>query len=188
MRKLIEATFLTVDGVVDAPNLVAEAWQYLKEEHAADSARLLFDADALLLGRQTYEVFSQAYPRMVGSAPSGLEAFVARMNDIPKYVASTTLHETSWNATLLGDDVAAEVARLKAAPGHSLLKYGTGVLDRTLMEHQLIDEFHFWLLPFALGAGKRLFENADAPRHLTLVDATTFSTGVVLLVYTPQGG
>jgi dihydrofolate reductase len=78
------------------------------------------------------------------------------------------------------------VAELKQRPGHNILKYGTGPLDRTLLEHNLIDEFHIWLFPVALGSGQRLFEDIPVATHLKLVDTTTFSTGIVVLTYTPK--
>ncbi len=175
MGKLVEATHVALCGEIGAPH----EWglPYMNDEQLGYVTNLLTEADALLLGRVTYEGLSAAYPQMKGD-------WADRMNSIPKYVASTTLRETTWNATLIKGDVVDGVSSLKAA-GHSLLKFGTGPLDRVLMDHNLVDEFHFWLNPVAVGNGQRLFEDIEATTHLKLVATTTFSTGVVALTYTP---
>jgi dihydrofolate reductase len=174
MRKLVESTFMSLDGVISAP----QEWSppYWNEEHADYAQKLLFAADALLLGRKTYEAFAEAWPARSGND------YTDRINGLPKHVASTTLQETTWNATVIRGDVAEEVATLKAEPGQDLLKFGTGELDRTLLEHGLVDEYHFWLFPVAVGRGERLFEGFDLT-SLKLQDTTTFSTGIVVLVY-----
>ncbi|MEX2226746.1 MAG: dihydrofolate reductase family protein [Dehalococcoidia bacterium] len=178
MRKLVESTFVTLDGVIGSP----QEWgpPYWNDEHANYARGLLFDADALLLGRVTYEVFAQAWPSRSG------DEMADKMNAMPKYVASNTLKDATWNASIIGGDVAGEVATLKERPGKNLLKFGTGVFDRAPMEHNLVDEFHFWLFPVAVGGGQRLFEGIDTT-HLTLKDTTTFSTGIVVLKYGPKG-
>lgn len=176
MRKLVESTFMSLDGVISSP----QEWSppYWNEEHADYAQKLLFAADALVLGRKTYEGFAEAWP-----ARSGNE-YTDRINGMPKHVASTTLQETTWNASVMAGDVAEEVARLKRDPGQDLLKFGTGELDRTLLEHRLVDEYHFWLFPVAVGRGDRLFDGFDLTA-LTLQNTTTFSTGIVVLVYSP---
>lgn len=177
MRKLVESTFVSLDGVISSPG----EWgpPYWDDDHNQYAHSLLFASDALLLGRQTYEGFAEAWPARTG------DDYSDRINSLPKYVASTTLQETTWNATLIKGDVAGEVAMLKEQPGHDILKFGTGQLDRTLMEHNLVDEFHFWLFPVAVGSGQRLLEGIDAT-HLKLVDTTTFNSGIVVLKYTPK--
>ena len=141
---------------------------------------MLFAADALLLGRLTYEGFAASWPSRSG------DPIADRFNNLPKYVASRTLTAPlEWNATLIDEDVAEEVTRLKAQSGGDILKFGTGELDRTLMQHTLVDEFHFWIYPVAVGAGQRLFERIDTT-HLELVDTTTFASGIVALVYTQK--
>jgi dihydrofolate reductase len=174
MRKLVESTFMTLDGVISDP----QQWgpPYWNDEHANYARDLLFGADDLLLGRVTYEGFARAWSPRTG------DEYSDRMNSMPKYVASRALQETEWNATLLGGDVPGEVARLKEGSGQNILKFGTGELDRTLMEHNLVDEFHFWLFPVAVGGGDRLFEGIDTA-HLDLIDTTRFSTGIVVLKY-----
>jgi dihydrofolate reductase len=109
-----------------------------------------------------------------------------RINALPKYVASSTLEEPlEGNATLLEVDLAAEVSELKAKAGQNILKYGTGELTISLMKHNLIDEFHFWHFPVAVGGGKRLLEGVDTT-HLELVDTTTFKSGIVVCAYVTQ--
>jgi dihydrofolate reductase len=187
MRKLVETTFLTLDGVISdtIPSTAAyaspEKWgsRYWDDEHAAYAHKLLFASDALLLGRVTFEGFAAAWPPRTGD-------FSDRINSLPKYVATRTLKEPlGWNATLIEGDVADEVAKLKQQPGQNILKYGTGELDRTLMQHNLVDEFHFWLFPVAAGSGQRLFDRIDTT-HLKLVDTTPFRSGIVVLTYTPK--
>jgi dihydrofolate reductase len=177
VRKLIESTHVTLGGEIGSPH----EWglPYLDDEHFAYANTLLASADALLLGRHTYEGLSAGYTSMPGNA------FVDRMNSIPKFVASRTLPEASWNATVIDGDVAAFVADLKSRPGASIVKYGNGPLDVTLMEHDLIDEFHLLLTPVAVGRGQHMFESLDRPPQLTLVDVTRFTSGVLVLVYAP---
>lgn len=92
---------------------------------------------------------------------------------------------SQWNATILEGDVAEEVAKIKQEPAETILKYGTGELDRALMEHNLVDEFHFWLFPVAAGAGQRLFDGIDLTT-LSLIETTRFKSGIVVLTYAPQ--
>jgi dihydrofolate reductase len=103
---------------------------------------------------------------------------------MPKYVASTTLREATWNSTVIQGDVATEVAKLKEQPGQGILKYGTGELDRTLLEHKLVDEYHFWMFPVFVGSGQRLFDGFDTT-HLKLLRTKTLSTGIVIMTYQP---
>ena len=141
---------------------------------------------SLLLGRLTYEGLSSAYPTMSGGDSEVFTEFIRRMNSIPKHVASTTLQETTWNATVIEGNVAAFVESLKQGPGGNIIKYGNGPLDVTLMEHGLIDEFHLLLTPVAVGKGQHLFEDIDTAPALNLVDVTQFNNGVVVLVYTQK--
>lgn len=177
MRKLVESTFVTLDGVIGSP----QEWgpPYWNDEHANYARELLFAADALLLGRATYEGFAEAWPSRSG------DDYSDRINSLPKHVASRTLEEATWNATIIKGDVAEEVARLKQQPGENILKFGTGELDRTLIAHELIDEFHFWVFPVLAGGGQRLIEGIETT-HLKLVDTTTFSTGIVVHAYAPN--
>ncbi len=177
MRKLVESTFLSLDGVINDP----QNWSppYWDEEHASYARQLLDAADCLLLGRETYEIFAQAWPSRSG------DPYADRLNAMPKFVASRTLREATWNATILGD-VAAEVRSLKEQPGQDILKFGTGQLDGTLMEHGLVDEFHFWVFPVIVGQGQRLLDGVVDVTHLRLLRTTSMASGIVVHVYGPQ--
>lgn len=178
MRKLIESTHVSLGGEIGSPQEWAAA--YLNDEHMQYANGLLFSADALLLGRRTYEGLAKGYMTMDRTE------FVDRMNNLPKYVASTTLKDAIWNATIIQGDVGTFVADLKQQPGRNIVKYGTGRLDDTLLAQNLIDEFHFLLTPAAVGRGQHLFEDIQTQPHLTLVDMKRFTNGVVLLIYTPK--
>jgi dihydrofolate reductase len=182
MRKLIETNHVSLGGEVGTTEW---ALPYLDEDHNAYATQLLSRADMLLLGRRTYEGLSAAYQAMQQGS-DGPNEFVDRMNAIPKYVASTTLHETTWNATVIPGDVASFVADLKQQPGGDIIKYGNGPLDVTLMRHGLIDEFHLLVTPVARGRGQHLFEDIDTSPTLELLGCTTFRSGVVLLTYAPS--
>ena len=110
------------------------------------------------------------------------QGFADRMNSLPKYVASTTLAEAEWKASLIKDNIAAEVARLKQQPGLDLLIYGSGDFVQTLMQHDLIDEYRLLVYPVVLGSGKRLFRDGSKT-SLKFVETRTFSSVVVLLCY-----
>ena len=184
MRRLIESTHVSLGGEIGSPQ--RWAFPYLDDEHQRYATKLLFGADALLLGRRTYEGLSAAYTRMAGGTAGVPSEFVERMNSIPKYVASRTLRETTWNATVIEGDVATYVAALKAEPGGDILKYGNGPLDAALMERGLIDEFHLLVTPVAVGKGQHLFEDIDFAPQLKLASVTPFNNGVVILVYRPS--
>ena len=189
MRKLIEITFMSIDGVIDAPDIVQEVQRYFlsNEEHEVYQKEKLFAADALLLGRKTYEVFSKAYPSMAKSGKGAPTGFVDRMNSIPKYVASTTLKdkEMLWNASVIRGDIAQEIQKLKELPGKDIVKYGTGILDRVLFAQDLVDVLCIVLYPFVLGHGKRLFEGIDITKHMSLSDEKRLENGTVILEYNP---
>lgn len=172
MRKVVAAEYLTLDGVMEEP-----AWTmpYWNDELAQLQGDLLDASDALLLGRVTYQAFAQVWPT---SKDEGAE----QINNMPKFVASTTLQETEWNATLIEGDVVEEVAQLKQQSGQDLLIYGSGKLVRSLMPHNLIDEYRLMVCPIALGSGQRLFAD-NSKANLELVDTKTTRTGVVVLTY-----
>jgi dihydrofolate reductase len=140
---------------------------------------LLMASDALLLGRVTYEGFAAVWPSFTDP-----EGFAERMNAIPKFVASRTLHEPlEWNANLIPGDTLDEVAKLKQEPGQDLLIYGSGELVRSLMRRKLIDEYRLMIHPILLGRGKRLFTD-DADRSgLALTGSVPTATGVITLIY-----
>lgn len=177
MRKIIESTFVTLDGVISSP----EKWgvPYWDEEHHGYAGKLLSRADALLLGRETYQTFAQVWPTM--SNP-----YADRMNALPKYVASRTLTEATWNATVIQGEVSDEIARLRRQDGGDIVKFGTGELDRTLLADDLLDELHLWVFPVVAGTGQRLLDGLDTT-HLRLVDVDRFGSGIVVHVYQPSG-
>ena len=177
MRKLVESTFVTLDGRISNP----QDWSppYWDEEHNAYASKLLFASDALLLGRATYEGFVQAWPERSG------DPYSDRINAMPKYVASNRLTDATWNSTILDGDVAAAVADLKAQSGENILKFGTGELDRALIGNGLVDEFHFWVFPVLAGSGRSLIEGIDVT-HLELVETTPFASGIVVHTYAPK--
>jgi dihydrofolate reductase len=174
MGKLVESTFVSLDGVISNPQEFSPP--YWDDEHAAYATKLISDADELLLGRVTYEGFAEAWPPRAGDLAD-------RINAMPKHVASRTLTETTWNAALLEGDTAGAVAKLKESK--NLLKYGTGELDRTLLEHGLLDELHLWVFPVIAGSGDRLGDGFDTT-HLKLVDAVRFESGIVVHVFAPS--
>jgi dihydrofolate reductase len=188
MRKIIESTFVSLDGIIDdtlpstASRAAPQHWgqPYWDEDHAGYAEKLLDSGDAMLLGRVTYEGFAEAWSGRDGD-------YAERFNSMPKYVASRTLTDTTWNASLIQGDVAEEVAKLKEQPGEAILKWGTGELDRTLVEHGLVDEFHFWYFPVIVGAGKHLFEGAGFDTtHLELAEVNRFASGIAVHVYVPK--
>lgn len=179
MGQLIEVTHVSLGGEVGN---VDWAQPYLDEQHRRYAMAVLEEAEALLLGRITYEGLSAAYLSM---AP---DPFVERMNSIPKYVATTTLQnpqDLRWNATAIAGDVAGTVAHLKRRHTGNLVRYGNGPLDAPLMAERLIDEFHLLLTPVATGSGQHLFESVASAPQLQLKRVERFDSGVLLLVYTP---
>jgi len=177
MRKLIESTLVSLDGVIEAP----EQWASFDAEATALSLEELGNYDAFVMGRVTYEKFYANWGHIAGNP------YIDLINAMPKYVASRSLTQTAWNATLLGPDPSSAIARLKDQPGKDLIKYGTSRLDDTLLRDHLIDEFHFWIMPVVAGAGQRLFENVDTSGlHLKLTHENRLENGSVILTYTPR--
>jgi dihydrofolate reductase len=186
MRRLIEITFMSSDGVIDDPEIVKEAQRYFSaEDEQAYQKEHLFAADALLLGRKTYEKFAKAYPAMEKGGNGVPVDFVQRMNSIPKFVASKTLKDTTWNASLLHGDIADEVRKLKRQDGKDIIKYGTGTLDRVLFGERLIDRLCLIHYPFILGHGTHLLDGLGITTHLQLSDVKRFKSGTLVLEYVP---
>lgn len=188
MRKIIVSTYVTLDGVIQPIDWSAQSQDPASAEERGNYARdLLFEADALLMGRETYHIFANVWPtRSTADDGPGEAGSSDRINSLPKYVASTTLTEPlSWNATLIKGDVPQEVARLKEQPGQSIVMYGCGQLAKTLFEHDLIDEFRFWVYPVVRGRGTRLFEDG-VDSDLELVETKVFSGGFVILTCRPK--
>ncbi|GAA3594676.1 dihydrofolate reductase family protein [Kribbella ginsengisoli] len=178
MRKLIESTFVTLNGSIDNP----QHWSppYWDDEHSGYSLKLMENTEALLLGRATYESFAEAWSQRSG------DPYTDNFNAMPKYVASRTLTETKWNAKLLEGDAAEAVRKLKEEDGGDLLKFGTGSFSQTLLEHKLVDEYHFWIFP-VLADGEQLFaESKIGINHLELLGTTTFKSGIVVHKLAPK--
>ena len=181
MSKIKVSTFLTLDGVMQAPGDGGEfergGWQleFFDEGAGAIAKEGRFAADALLFGRVTYEHVAAAWPGKTDE-----EGFAERMNSIPKFVASTTLADTEWNATVIRH-LAAEVPRLREQ--HDLLVMGSGRLVYALRENDLVDEYEIWIHPILLGAGKRLFEETAEKTTLALTGTKTTDRGVTVLTY-----
>jgi dihydrofolate reductase len=176
MRKLIESTLVSLDGVIEAP----ERWANFDAEAAALSIKQLGNYDAFVMGRVTYEKFYANWGHIAG------DPYIDLINTMPKYVASRSLTETAWNATLLGPDPSSAIARLKDQPGKDLIKYGTRRFDNTLVQDHLIDEFRFWIVRVVAGSGQRLFEDVDTSGlDLRLTDERRLENGSVILAYAP---
>ena len=178
MRKIIESTLVSADGVVGSPPLWA--MDYRDEEVSRDALERLSGSDAMLMGRGTYELFAAAWPGQT-------DDFARRMNAIGKYVFSSTLASADWgNATIVRGDVLAEVTRIKEEDGVDLAVFGHGRLARTLLENGLTDELRLSIHPVLAGAGLPQFRNGGKT-PLRLVSAKTFRTGVVVLSYQTAG-
>lgn len=178
MGRLIVSAQMTADAVMDQNDRWFDP-QRDSEHYGADQLRA---ADALLLGRETYEFFSTVWPKMTGD-PGG---FADRINSMPKYVASRTIEEPlPWNASLIKGDVAERVGELKRRLPGNLLSYGFGELAHHLAGHGLIDEVRLWLHPVLWGDGLRPIKDGRTPVRMRLVGATTFSSGVVCVSYEP---
>ena len=188
-------TFLTLDGVMQAPGGPEEdpdggfayggwSFPYGDEGFGAAMTGWFEHASAFLLGRKTYQIFSGHWPRVTDPD----DPIAAKLNALPKYVASTTLASADWqNSSILSGDVAAGVAKLKEQPGDELQVHGSGGLAQALIDHDLVDEYRLLVFPVHLGSGKKLFRDGAKPAALRLISATTTGTGVVIATYQPDG-
>ena len=189
MRKLIVAEFITLDGVIQAPGGPEEdndggfvhggwTWPYWHDDIGLHFSQAMAEADALLLGRKTWQIHGGAFEMMDG------DPFADALNAVSKYVVSTTLPDASaWrNSTLIRENVVEAVRALKQQPGKSILMDGSSVLAHTLAQHDLIDEYRLHVYPLVLGSGKRLFPPGTRI-DLQLVESSPLPTGVVYLRY-----
>ena len=176
MGKLVAVSYVTLDGVFEEP-----AWSgpYFNEELSNWQADNLREADALLLGRRTYEGFKAAWPQM--EAETGF--FGVRMNSMPKHVATTTLTEPEWNATFLAGELADAVTELKTEPANLLIN-GSASLVNYLTRHNLIDEYRIMIYPVVTGEGRKLWDDGTkiALKH---TGSWTTTTGVEVITYVP---
>jgi dihydrofolate reductase len=191
MRKLGLSEFVTLDGVMEDPGgaegFERGAWSF-QFDRGPEADKFKFDelaaADALLLGRVTYEGFAAAWPQLEEQTGE----YGSWMNGYPKHVASTTLEEPlEWNnSTLIKGDVAEEVSELKQQDGKDILVFGSAQLVHTLMQHDLIDEYRLMVFPVVVGKGKRLFGDVGETRAMRLVDTKPVGPdGVLILIYRP---
>jgi dihydrofolate reductase len=193
MRELITTTFVTLDGVMQAPGGPGEDdsggfafggwsvnyWDDLMGQVMDDFMGKPFD---LLLGRKTYDIFAAYWPQ----APE--EAGSKPLNDATKYVASRSHRALEWGPSVLIEGDAAEgIAALKKEDGPELQVHGSGNLIQTLLRHGLVDQYHVWVFPLVIGSGKRLFSDGTIPSGLKLVDSKVSTTGVVIGTYEPAG-
>lgn len=179
MRNITAGLFISVDGVVEAPNeWQGDVWD---EIMSAAMNAMLEKQDAMLLGRVTYQDWAGYWPTSTD------EPFATYINSIPKYVVSTTLDTVEWqNSTLLQGDLASALGDLKQQPGGNIGVSGSPALVQSLLQAGLLDELVLMIHPVVVGKGKRLFSDGNALKRLTLVDSKTSSTGVVIATYQPD--
>jgi len=194
MKKLVVGTFLTLDGVMQAPGDSKEdteggfrhgGWQMplFDDDAGKFISEQIAATDALLLGRMTYQIFAAYWPNAPADDP-----IARKLNSVPKYVVSTTLKKVEWNnSTLISRNLAEEVAKLKQQPGSGTLTVtGSGKLAQSLMRLNLVDEYELWIHPIVLGSGKRLFADGISPLNLKLVNTRKTGSGIVILNYRSQ--
>jgi dihydrofolate reductase len=180
MRKIINSTYITIDGVVEGPHLWPSLDGPADERSGQIQVDLLESCDAVLMGRHTYDGFAPVWPTRSG------DPYSDRINTMPKYVVSTTLTDPQWhNTEVISDDVAGTIGRLREADGKDIVQYGFGAVSRLMLEHGLLDELRLWVHPLVLGRGKPsdlLFGSVPAV-GFRLLDATPLSNGIVILAY-----
>lgn len=194
MRKLVILSFITLDGVMQAPGGPEEdptggfkhgGWMagYFDDFLLNVMVKQMSKPFDLLLGRKTYEIFAAHWPYVKGEDP-----FAATLNEAKKYVASKTIEKLEWNnSTLLKDDVVREIRKLKEQDGPELQVHGSGNLIQTLLKHDLVDEFWLKIAPITIGRGKRLFAEGTIPAGFKLLDSRTSTAGVIAATYGRAG-
>jgi dihydrofolate reductase len=194
MAELTITTFLTLDGVMQAPggpgedesgNFTYGGWlvPHFDEDTGKTMIEIFLKADAFLLGRGTYDIFAAYWPRITDLN----DPIASRLNSLPKFVASHTRSAFIWNNSTHVRDVVQEAAELKKRFSREVQIHGSPGLAQTLIQNDLIDEYRLLTFPVTLGTGKRLFGNGAVPRTLKLIRSSTTSTGVVISVYRPAG-
>jgi dihydrofolate reductase len=180
MRKISAALFISLDGVVEAP----DQWQFdvFDEDMAKGMDRALAEIDTVLLGRKTYQEWAEYWP----NATSDLD-YADFINNTPKHVVSTTLDKVDWkNSTLIKDNLSEELSKLKKQPGKTIGVQGSPTLVRSLLKEGLLDELMLMFHPVVAGRGKRLFDDGDDVKRLKLVDSSVTGSGVAILSYQPR--
>lgn len=180
MRKITAAFFMSLDGVVEAP----DKWHfpYFNDEMGAAIGSSMSHADALLMGRVNYQEWASYWPNQSDDG----SGFADYMNHTPKFVVSTTLDTVEWqNSTLIKGDFRKEIIKLKEQPGKDITISGSATLVRSLLHEELLDELRLMVHPVVVGSGRRLFDDWNDEKALKLVNSQTFSTGVLDLTYQP---
>jgi len=178
MRKIIEYTLVSIDGVFDGPT-VSGFFEYRDDAYLRDGLGQLLACDAILMGRNTYESFARIWPGRT-------HHWADRINSMRKYVFSSKLEKAEWNnSTIVRGDVVAEVTRLKEKEGRDLLVYGHGLLGETLLKQHLLDVIDLSIHPLILGRGRQVFREGESA-ELRLIATKSFSKGIVKLTYEPQ--
>jgi dihydrofolate reductase len=179
MRKIVAGLFVSLDGVIEAP----ETWTgpYFSPEIGQVVGTLIAAGDTLLLGRRTYETFARSFANAGGDNP-----MAAQMNSVRKVVVSTTLTSADWqNSALVGSDVESAVTGLKAEDGKNINMSGSATLVASLLRLGLLDELDLLIFPVVVGSGRRLFHEDGEPTALSLLGSTTFDNGVIHATYGP---
>jgi len=180
MRKVVLTEFLSLDGVMEAP----DQWHFpfWSDEMGQYKLDEMMASDALLLGRVTYEGIAAAWPNYEDEA-----GFADRMNGVPKHVVSTTLDNPEWNnSSVIKENVAAEIRKLKEGDGGDILICGSAALTQSLMDEDVIDEYRLMIHPVVVGKGKHIFGNRDAVKSMDLVKTDPLPNGVIVLTYAPK--
>jgi dihydrofolate reductase len=179
MRKIINSTYISLDGVIEQPHTWPSTGP--SDERAdAIQTELLLACDAVLMGRRTYEAFASVWPTRSGDPASD------RINSMRKYVVSSTLRDPEWsNTTVIGGDPIPEIERLKSEPGSDLVQYGFGRLSHALVEHGLLDELRLWIHPLIVGSGgpDDLLYRDNRLTKFELRETITLKSGIVILSY-----
>src|SRR5438128_1903724 len=185
MGRIVVTEFVSLDGVMEAPGGGEDyrhgGWTFEIDRGEGDKFKLdeALGADALLLGRVTYEGFAEAWPSRDGE-------FADKFNTMPKYVVSSTLRRPEWNnSTVLEGDVAEAVSKLRQEQDGDIVVHGSAQLVQALIEHDLVDELRLMVFPVVLGSGKRLFGDTSDKKRLRLASSKTVGDGVTILVYEP---
>ncbi|WP_049560519.1 dihydrofolate reductase family protein [Nonomuraea sp. SBT364] len=182
MRKLICSTYITLDGVIEDPSW---SMPYFDEEAGALAGELTAAADALLMGRRTYEGFAASWPERDENDP---DTGAAYFNSVKKYVASTTLTDPAWNnSEVLQGDLVEAVTELKSREGGNILMYGYGEVTHALVKAGLVDEVLFWINPVFAGGPSISGPLGDVRTSFELADTKVMKSGVIVATYTPAG-
>ena len=191
MRKLIVLSFITLDGVMQAPGGPEEdtsndfkyggwTFPYFDEESGKIMSKQMSGKSDLLLGRKTFEIFASYWPEHANEWPG--------INEVTKYVASNTLSSSKWNnSVFLKGDIVSQIKKIKQENGPDIQVHGSGNLIQTLLKNDLVDELWLKIFPITLGKGKRLFDTGAIPANFKLIDAKITKKGVIFASYVRDG-